>query len=194
MCCCFFASNKSQNNLHAVSISAYPRGEELAIVLFLFFLGGSSGSFPLGVPLLGIKDGLELRWSLETCMVGMFLVEVVVRLRAKLRGELFKDAGEDAVDGFLLRGVAVPNGDVVGIEADTESDAAELVICRAGQKTLLVSLGKPRGEGDRGAAKGRCLGLNHTGIKGTLKLLADGEELHTSPYVRTGIFWDAEGP
>jgi hypothetical protein len=35
--------------------------------------------------------------------------------------------GEDGVDGFLLGGVAVPDGDEVGVEADGEADAAELV-------------------------------------------------------------------
>lgn len=60
-------------------------------------------------------------------MVGVLLVEVVLGLGAQLWRQLVEDAGEDAVDRVLLGGVAVPDGDEVGVEADGEADAAELV-------------------------------------------------------------------
>jgi hypothetical protein len=68
-------------------------------------------------------------------VVGVLLVEVVVRLGAQLGGELFQDASQDCVNGVLLGRVAVPNGDQMGVEADRQSNTAELVAC------LLVRLG-----------------------------------------------------
>ena len=87
----------------------------------------SSSSLPLSIPLLRIEHGLQLGRGLEPGVIGVLLVEVVVGLGTELGGQLLEDAGEDAVDGLLLGGVAVPDGDVVGVEADGETDAAELV-------------------------------------------------------------------
>ena len=44
-------------------------------------------------PFLRVQDGLQLGGSFEAGVVGVFLVEVVVGLRAELGGELFEDAG-----------------------------------------------------------------------------------------------------
>jgi hypothetical protein len=47
-----------------------------------------------------------------------------------LCGESFQNACEDVVDRVLLGGVAVPDGDEVGVEADGKTNAAELVLCK----------------------------------------------------------------
>jgi hypothetical protein len=65
----------------------------------------------------------------------VLLVEVVVGLGAQLGREVVENALEDAVDRLLLVGLAVPDGDEVGVEADREADAADLVACG-----LLVSI------------------------------------------------------
>lgn len=61
-------------------------------------------------------------------MVRVLLVKVVFGLGAHLRGELLEDGLEHVVDGVLLGGVAVPDGDEVGVEANGEAYAAELVV------------------------------------------------------------------
>jgi len=43
-------------------------------------------------------------------MVGMLLVEVVVRFGFQFCRELFEDGGEEGINRFLLRCVAVPDG------------------------------------------------------------------------------------
>lgn len=57
----------------------------------------------------------------------MALVVVVIGLGGQLWRELLEDRLEDAVDGALLGGVAVPNGDEVRVEADGEAYAAYLI-------------------------------------------------------------------
>lgn len=63
-------------------------------------------------------------------MVLVTLVEVVIGLGAQLGGELLEYAFEDSIDGFLLGAVAVPDGDEVGIEANGQTNATNLVVCR----------------------------------------------------------------
>lgn len=65
-------------------------------------------------------------------MVRVSLVVVGVGLGVHFGGESFQDACEDVVDRILLGGVAVPDGDEVGVEADRKTNAAELVLCRKG--------------------------------------------------------------
>lgn len=85
--------------------------------------GGSNS----GVALLRVEDGLELGRGLEAGVVRVLLVEVVVWLGLQLRGKILEDAGYQGVDGVLLERVAVPDGDEVGVEADGEANAADLV-------------------------------------------------------------------
>ena len=60
-------------------------------------------------------------------MVGVLLVEVVIWFWFQLGRQFFEDSGEDGVDGFLVGAGAVPDGYQVGVEADGETDACELI-------------------------------------------------------------------
>src|ERR1700753_2650564 len=88
----------------------------------------SSGRGRLAL-LLQVEHGLELRRRLEARVVGMLLVEVVFLLRAQLGRDVVEDALEQAVDGFLLGRVAVPDGDEMGVKSNREADTADLVAC-----------------------------------------------------------------
>lgn len=99
-------------------------------------LRGRSGL--LGPLLLGVEDGLELGRGVEARVVGVLLVEVVVGLGRELRGQIIEDGLQDAVDGLLPGGVAVPDGDEVGVEADRQADAADLVPLVEGLLQLLA--------------------------------------------------------
>lgn len=95
-------------------------------------LSSSSGirsSSNSSIALLGIQHGLQLGRGLEARVVRVLLVKVVVRLGLQLGGQVLEDAGDEGVDGVLLGRVAVPDGDEVGVEADGEADAADLVGC-----------------------------------------------------------------
>ncbi len=94
---------------------------------------------------VGRAEGL-LRRRLEALVVGMLLVKVVFGARLQLGGELLEDAVKEAVDGLLLAGVAVPDGDEVKLEADREADAAELVVCVVCQRLHRI---KPGGAGEQ---------------------------------------------
>lgn len=63
----------------------------------------------------------------ETSVVGVLLVEVVIRLWLQLGGQFLQHGGEDGVDGFLVRAGSVPDRYQVGVEADGETDACELI-------------------------------------------------------------------
>lgn len=97
---------------------------------------GSLGTF------LGVDDGLEPSGCLEAGVIGVLLVKVAVRLGAQLHGEILEDAGEDGIDRVLFGGVTVPDGDEVGVEADGQADAAELVFYNG------ICLSVPQGCGD----------------------------------------------
>lgn len=84
---------------------------------------GSNGS----IALLRIQHGLQLGRGLEARVVRVLLVKVVVGLGLQLGGQVLEDAGDEGVDGVLLGRVAVPDGDEVGVEADGEANAADLV-------------------------------------------------------------------
>jgi hypothetical protein len=76
---------------------------------------------------LSVQHGLQLGRGLEAGVVRVLLVKVVVGLGLQLGGQVLEDAGDEGVDGVLLGRVAVPDGDEVGVEADGEADAADLV-------------------------------------------------------------------
>jgi hypothetical protein len=46
-------------------------------------------------------------------VVGVLLVEVVVRLGLQLGREVFQDAGYQSIDGILLGRISMPDGDEV---------------------------------------------------------------------------------
>ena len=79
-------------------------------------------------------------------MITVPLVKVVVGLGTYLERQLFQYAGEHGVDRVCLGGVAVPDGDEVGVEANGEADATELVVLNS----LLVKRRQVRETG-RGA-------------------------------------------
>ena len=60
-------------------------------------------------------------------MVGVLLVEVVIWLWLQLGRQFFENCGEDCIDGFLVGPGAVPDGYQVGVEANGETNACELV-------------------------------------------------------------------
>ena len=61
-------------------------------------------------------------------MLRVSLIVVRALLGLQLRAELVEYYREDAVDGFLVRTVAVPDGEEVRVEANGEGDAAEVVL------------------------------------------------------------------
>lgn len=79
---------------------------------------------------LGVDLAPQLGRHLEALVVRVLLVKVVFGARLQVGRELAGDALKDGVDGFLLGGVAVPDGDEVVLEADGEAHAAELVVCK----------------------------------------------------------------
>lgn len=87
--------------------------------------GGGDGS----IALLSVENSLQLRRGLEARVVRVLLVKVVVGLGLQLGGQVLEDAGYQGVDGVLLGRVSVPDGDEVGVEADGETNAADLVGC-----------------------------------------------------------------
>lgn len=113
-------------------------------------------------------------------MVRVSLVVVSVGLGVHLWGELFHDALDDVLDRVLLRGVAVPDSNQVGVEADRKANTTELILYR--QQLLVLA----------------CLGLGgrevHTFVKNTLQLLADSKELDTSPNVGAQALRETECP
>lgn len=89
--------------------------------------GGIRSSSHSGIALLRIQNGLQLGRGLEARVVRVLFVKVVVGLGLQLGGQVLEDAGDEGVDGVLLGRVAVPDGDEVGVEADREADATDLV-------------------------------------------------------------------
>lgn len=89
--------------------------------------GGIRSSSHSSITLLSVQHGLQLGRGLEAGVVRVLLVKVVVGLGLQLGGQVLEDAGDEGVDGVLLGRVAVPDGDEVGVEADGEADAADLV-------------------------------------------------------------------
>lgn len=77
---------------------------------------------------LSIHYALKLRRDLEPSVVRVLLVKEVVAAGPQLGRQLLHDAGEHAVDGSLLGGVAVPDGNEVRVESNGEAYSAELVI------------------------------------------------------------------
>jgi hypothetical protein len=62
-------------------------------------------------------------------MVCVLLVKVVFRLGLQLRRKLLENALENSVYRFLLRGIAVPDGDEMRVEPNRETYTAKLVTC-----------------------------------------------------------------
>ncbi len=60
-------------------------------------------------------------------MVGMPFIIKMPFAGFNLRGDMLEHDGEDAVDGFGVGAVAVPDADEVVVEADGEGEAAEVV-------------------------------------------------------------------
>lgn len=60
----------------------------------------------------------------------MALVKVIVGLGPYLERQLLQYAGEHGVNRVGLGGVAVPDGDEVGVEANREANATELVVLK----------------------------------------------------------------
>lgn len=121
-------------------------------------------------------------------MVRVLLVEVVVRLGLQLRGKILEDAGYQGVDGVLLGRVAVPDGDEVGVEADGEANAADLVSYLEKNELDLEKRNK------RAHIIERTRQTTHTIVNDALQLLANGQQLDASPKVRADGLWHAECP
>ena len=63
-------------------------------------------------------------------MLGVLLVVVGPIFRLEVWADLLKDSGEDVIDRLLVRPVAVPDGDEVGVEPGGEGDTANIVAWR----------------------------------------------------------------
>ena len=75
--------------------------------------------------LLGFGDNLA-----EASMLRVFLIIVRALLGLQLGTKLVEHYREDAIDGFLVGAVTVPDGDEVRVKADGEGDAAEVILCK----------------------------------------------------------------
>lgn len=81
----------------------------------------------LGQPgLPGLGDNL-----VEAGMLGVLLVVPRPVLELQFGADLVPHDAQDAVDGFLVRAVPVPDRDQVGVEADGEGDSAQVIPCDA---------------------------------------------------------------
>lgn len=75
--------------------------------------------------ILSFSGGLFRR---EAFVFRVFFVVMILRgRRLEVVGEFGKDAGENGVDGLLIRSVSIPYRDQMGVEADGEADAANVV-------------------------------------------------------------------
>lgn len=149
----------------------------------LIRLGGRRHGLAL---LLRVQHGLQLWRGLEAGMVRVLLVKVVFGLGPQLRGEFFEDGLQEAIDGFLLGALTVPDGDEVRVEADRETYAAELVACEAEKKG-----GECQSQVQINIEQD---GAVHTILQHALELLSNGQQLHAGPKVRADALGHTEGP